>query len=324
MNTFFIIKNGNGLIYCNKVKLGLSAFSVPNRYYDNVIKFNKEKDAEKTAKALNETFGVFQERQKDLFVVHRVVDYTEENVQAFEFINDFVRRYLAYDISKDEVDLGGVRFYDDKYYKLKTHKDGFICSTCNAYSPYSCSERNIYFDLDKAKTIDGGAKNLSPLVTIAKTIKKMYAELLKNDEFMSILESDRLISFEEKCKVVQDRFKEDGGFWETGYALPSIASYIAKHFDNDVVKINLPSYGFNCFGPANKIAFEVIRLMPFADEKMNAEDATTLFYGDKKIDKYSHLPFLADVDVFHTEKYEIIDGVPTFYLKRGRSWRAFL
>lgn len=319
MTTFFIVKNNNDLVYCNGVKLGETSFDRPNKYYNNVIRFETKEKAQTAADGLNKTFGVFLSRKKDKFFVQQVNDYTEDNVKAFEFICNFVTRYLAYDINKDSVDLDAYRVCGDKYYAITLCDGGFKVTR------YANSD--IIFTLDSAKVLRGNTKNGLPLIPIMKHIKSLYGNLLRRKDFKTILENPKEYTTEEKCKLVFDRFSEKGKMWETGSSLPVIAEFIAKVFGDSVVKINLPYANFNCVGPASKIAWESDRLMPYPKSKEHIEygDATTMFYGHTPIERGNFLPFLADVSCYHVSKYSFsADGMPIFHLAKGNSWRTFL
>ena len=315
MKTFYIVENKEGLVYCNKPKMGLSTFGKPNKFYDNVIRFDSLKKAEKAADQLNETFGEFLHYKKDKFYARLVNDYTEENTNAFLFIKDFVARYLALNIDKTSVDLG---FYigDDKYYSIFPHKDGFICQLYT---------RKLFFTLDNARVISGNSKNCVPLCQLEKRIRQNFTKLLRTNEYKTILENPKTYTLEEKCEIIFDKMKEQGGFWETGCQLPTIAEFIARVLGEDVVRINIPYSNFNCFGPANVIADESKKLMPFAKEKIRYDATTTMFYGSTHIEENNFLPFLAEVSVYHIESYDIVEGnLPVFHLKKGRSWREFI
>jgi hypothetical protein len=160
---------------------------------------------------------------------------------------------------------------------------------------------------------------------LEKRIRQNFAKLLRTKEYKTILENPKTYTIEEKCEMILDRLKEQGGFWETGNQLPSIAGFIAKIFGEDVVRINIPYSNFNCFGPANVIADESKKLMPFSKEPMRYDATTTMFYGSTHIEQGNFLPFLAEVSVYHIDSYNIVEGnLPVFNLKKGRSWRAFL
>lgn len=129
----------------------------------------------------------------------------------------------------------------------------------------------------------------------------------------------------DKKEILKEEFKERSGFGVTGSALSIIAKRVAELYGSKHIQINVPYHGFNCKGTANKVAKDVVGVMPFSKKRVRIEDTTTLFYGDKCVKKPSYyLPFLGDCDVFFISSVNDINGIIEINLIKAPSWRMYL
>lgn len=120
---------------------------------------------------------------------------------------------------------------------------------------------------------------------------------------------------EKLTKDFCNEYPKPTGMWANGTKLDFIAKKAKEIFEKTTIKINVPYHNFNCFGPANVIYHDVYGLMPFSRQRISESEATTLFYGDKKIGRGNYLPFQADSDCYYIEEGTVINGIPTFNLK---------
>lgn len=128
-----------------------------------------------------------------------------------------------------------------------------------------------------------------------------------------------------KKDILKEKFRKREGFGVCGSYLPTIAKTIAELYGSKHIQINLPYNGFNCKGTANKVAKDVCGVMPFAKEKVEMKDTTTLFYDNIIVNKASYyLPFLSECDVFFIESITTINKVLVVNLMKAPSWREYL
>ena len=122
-----------------------------------------------------------------------------------------------------------------------------------------------------------------------------------------------------------ERFKVRNGFGVTGYKLDIIVKALSEALSNITVHINVPDSNFNCHGPANKVAKDIIGVMPFSKNPINIDEVTTLYYGYDPITQKSYLPFLSDTDCFFIENIDMAGSLCiTVNLVKGPSWRMYL
>ena len=122
-----------------------------------------------------------------------------------------------------------------------------------------------------------------------------------------------------------EKFKIHKGFGVTGHKLDKIAQALSESLANTEVHINVPYNSFNCHGTANKIAKDVIGLMPFSKNPININNVTTLYYGCSPITSKSYLPFLSEVDCFFFFFFDITgSSCITIYLVNGPDGRMYL
>ena len=122
-----------------------------------------------------------------------------------------------------------------------------------------------------------------------------------------------------------ERFKTREGFGVTGHKLDTIAHALSESLSNTKIRINIPYHSFNCHGTANKVAKDVIGVMPFSKNPININNVTTLYYGCKPITSQSYLPFLSEVDCFFIENIDMRgSSCIIINLVKGPSWRMYL
>ena len=120
----------------------------------------------------------------------------------------------------------------------------------------------------------------------------------------------------DKKEILKEEFKERSGFGVTGSALNIIAKRVAELYGNKHIQIN---------GTADKVAKDVVGVMPFSKKRVRIEDTTTLFYGDKCVKKPSYyLPFQSSCDVFFISSVNDINGTIEINLIKAPSWRTYL
>ena len=129
-----------------------------------------------------------------------------------------------------------------------------------------------------------------------------------------------------KSEMLKNEFTKKSGFGgECGFSLRSITSRIAELYGSKQVRINVPYSNFNCKGTANRIAKEICGLTPFSKTPIEIEDAKTLFYGDKQVNKRGYyLPFQGECDVFFVDSVTTQDKVLVIDLVEAPSWRMYL
>jgi hypothetical protein len=128
-----------------------------------------------------------------------------------------------------------------------------------------------------------------------------------------------------KSDIIKEEFGYRKGFGACGFSLKSITQKIAELYGSKHVQINVPYSNFNCKGTANKIAREVSGLTPFSKNRIEVSNATTLFYGNKLVNRRSYyLPFQGECDVYFVENISTINKVVVIDLEKAPSWRAYL
>lgn len=102
-----------------------------------------------------------------------------------------------------------------------------------------------------------------------------------------------------------------------------IAKVCAEIYGDKEIKINVPYHNFNMRGKATDVARDAIGVMPFSKEPIEQDKVTTMFYGDKPINRSNFLPIWADVDVFFIES--VNEGtIIELNLVKAPSWRTYL
>ena len=114
------------------------------------------------------------------------------------------------------------------------------------------------------------------------------------------------------------------GMWSTGYQLDDITKGIAEVLGKTKVHINVPYSNFNCHGEAIKVAKDVKGLMPFSKTRKSEDKCTTLFYGDKPINKSNYIPFLSSADVYYISQMNINDDNVEVNLVKGPNAGMFM
>ena len=127
-----------------------------------------------------------------------------------------------------------------------------------------------------------------------------------------------------KSDIIKEQFKKGEGFGVCGFSLATIAKKVAELYGSTHVKINVPYADFNCKGTANKVAKDVCGVMPFAKNRVEVNDTTTLFYGDTKVKKSNYLPFQSDTDVYFVDNVSMNGKVVVINLVKAPSWRVYL
>jgi hypothetical protein len=127
-----------------------------------------------------------------------------------------------------------------------------------------------------------------------------------------------------KSDIIKEEFAHRK-FGVCGFSLRCITQKIAELYGSKHVQINVPYSNFNCKGTANKIAREVSGLTPFSKNRIEVSNATTLFYGDKLVNRRSYyLPFQGECDVYFVDNISTINKVVVIDLMKAPSWRAYL
>lgn len=131
----------------------------------------------------------------------------------------------------------------------------------------------------------------------------------------------------EKSEILA-QFGERGG-WAMGHALDAITGWLLERVPEGRVRINVPYSDFNVRGKVADVHRDVHGVMPLTylskhyDEVVEAEDTTTLYYGDTRAGRGNYLPFLSECDVYFVKDFK--DGEEMVIdLIKGPSWRAFL
>ncbi len=128
-----------------------------------------------------------------------------------------------------------------------------------------------------------------------------------------------------KLESLKKKYRKREGFGVCGSSLALIAEDFAKQYGSKHIEFKLPYHNFNCKGTANRIAKEVCGLMPFTKKEFDIEKATTLFYGDKLVNKCSYyLPFQSECDVFFIESIIKSNNVLVVNLIKAPCWREYL
>lgn len=128
-----------------------------------------------------------------------------------------------------------------------------------------------------------------------------------------------------KSDILKKEFGKREGFGVCGSSLKSISEKIATLYGSKHVQINVPYSNFNCKGTAKRIAKEVGGLTPFSKNRIEETSVTTLFYGDKLVNRRGYyLPFQGECDVYFVENVSTINNVVVIDLMEAPSWRAYL
>jgi len=123
---------------------------------------------------------------------------------------------------------------------------------------------------------------------------------------------------------ILEEFKKKRVPYPVGHQLDAITKACAKVYGEKVIRVVVPYRNFNCRGPANKIAEDVLMLMPFkGTDVLGADKTTTLFYGETKVGRGSYLPFQADCDTFYVDSVQELE-VSTIQLVKAPNWREYL
>ena len=318
---FYIVSNGRGDAVCTTD--GEITFVKPNPTHTNVVRHYNREYAEKLAERVNKMLGSLQRYKTDSFKPYWVYDRTGDCEEAFNFICDFAKRYMAYTF-KDHVDLclstseTALVIDGSRYYSVRLTENGFQCGRWYKCQKFDKEE----FTLDNVKVIMGNGSKVPPIMFIQARIKDLYRDLLRDKQFKQILEKPRFKTAKEKAQWLLDnlRYNKNEEFC-LGKSLPYIAEMVAKVFGDEYVEIKADC-GLVCKGSADKIAWETDRLMPYPQSKehINNEDATTLYYGSRHIGEKEWLPFLANASRYHIGSFDINDkGIAVFQLTKGLS-----
>lgn len=128
-----------------------------------------------------------------------------------------------------------------------------------------------------------------------------------------------------KSDIIKKEFGKREGFGACGFSLRAIAEKVAELYGSKHVQINVPYSNFNCKGTAKRIAKEVSGLTPFSKNRIEESSVTTLFYGDKLVNRRGYyLPFQGECDVYFVENVSTINNVVVIDLMDAPSWRAYL
>lgn len=128
-----------------------------------------------------------------------------------------------------------------------------------------------------------------------------------------------------KSDIIKKEFGKREGFGACGFSLRAIAEKVAELYGSKHVQINVPYSNFNCKGTAKRIAKEVSGLTPFSKNRIEESSVTTLFYGDKLVNRRGYyLPFQGECDVYFVENVSTINNVVVIDLMEAPSWRAYL
>ena len=95
---------------------------------------------------------------------------------------------------------------------------------------------------------------------------------------------------------------------KSDYRLIDLCTIIGKTINNDeTIKflINSGYSSFNCHGNINNIIDDIKGLMPFSSNRKSESECTTLFYGNKKIDRGNYLPFQSSYDRFKFKSIKV-------------------
>ena len=128
-----------------------------------------------------------------------------------------------------------------------------------------------------------------------------------------------------KSDILKEEFGYREGFGVCGSSLKYITKRVAELYGSTHVQINVPYSNFNCKGTANRIAKEVSGLTPFSKNRIEETSVTTLFYGDKLVNRRGYyLPFQGECDVYFIENISTINKVVVIDLMKAPSWRTYL
>ena len=117
-----------------------------------------------------------------------------------------------------------------------------------------------------------------------------------------------------KSDILKEEFGYREGFGVCGYSLKYITKRVAELYGSKHVQINVPYSNFNCKG-----------LTPFSKNRIEETSVTTLFYGDKLVNRRGYyLPFQGECDVYFIENISTINKVVVIDLMKAPSWRAYL
>ena len=125
-------------------------------------------------------------------------------------------------------------------------------------------------------------------------------------------------------KEVETKFTPTHKMWATGYSLPYITEALAEVLGNKTVLIHVPYSNFICKGSANNVNSDVKGLMPFSKTRKSEDKCTTLFYGDKPINRGNYIPFLSSADVYYISKMNITEDYVEVNLIKGDNIGMFM
>lgn len=125
-------------------------------------------------------------------------------------------------------------------------------------------------------------------------------------------------------KEVELNFKQTHKMWETGYSLPRITTPLAEVLGNKTVLIHVPYSNFICKGSANIVDSDVKGLMPFSKTRKSEDECSTLFYGERPIERKNYIPFLSSADVYFIEKMNITEDCVEINLIKGDNAGMFM
>ena len=119
-----------------------------------------------------------------------------------------------------------------------------------------------------------------------------------------------------KAKKLADKYPRPKGMWANGSRLNSITNDAAAIFGDEKIEIIVPYSSFHCIGPAKTKHHDVNGLMPYSKNSIHANDATTLFYADKKINGGNYLPFQSSSDCYYIKEYDFNGDMAVFKLEK--------
>ena len=119
-----------------------------------------------------------------------------------------------------------------------------------------------------------------------------------------------------KAKKLADKYPRPKGMWANGSRLNSITKDAAEIFGDEEIEIIVPYSSFHCIGSAKTIYHDVEGLMPYGRHSIHPNDATTLFYGDKKINPGNYLPFQSSSDCYYIKEYDFNNNMAVFKLEK--------
>jgi hypothetical protein len=109
-------------------------------------------------------------------------------------------------------------------------------------------------------------------------------------------------NLEDICEKIKNSINNDK------YRLVTIVLIIGQIINNDETiefLINSGYSTFNCHGNINDIIDDIKGLMPFSIKRKHESQCTTLFYGNKKINRTNYLPFQSSYDRFKFKSIKV-------------------